>query len=62
MFTIEKWPVLVLWIVWTHNYQLLDVLRNADRILVEQRPFQLQQAFHDLWFCLNIAPKASILH
>ena len=34
----------------TKNYRLLDVLRNAVRILDEQRPFQLQQAFHELCF------------
>ena len=49
-FPIEKWPFPVLRILWTKNYQLLDVLRNAVRILAEQWPFQLEQAFHELCF------------
>ena len=42
----QKWPTLVIGVFWTKRYQLLDVLRNALRIIVEERHFQLQQAVH----------------
>ena len=50
------------------KYQLLDVLRNAVRILADQWPFQLQQAFHELCFlpknrtkCVYFALKSHFL-
>ena len=65
---IQKWPFPVLRILWTKKYQLLDVLRNAVRILAEQWPFQLQQAFHEIWFlpknctkCVYFALKSHFL-
>ena len=46
--SIQKWPNLVIGVFWTKRYQLRDVLRNAFRIIVEERHIQLQQAVHQI--------------
>ena len=53
----QKWPNLVNWVFWTKPYQLLDVLRNASRIIVEKRHFQLQQAIHEICFLPHLHQK-----
>ena len=54
----QKWPNLVIWVLWTKPYQILDLLRNASWIIVEERNFQLQQAIHEIRFLPQICTKS----